>query len=130
MTVPFVCVFAAWILIWVPRLFVVAAQSKMPEGLDNKTPRDQQLRLGGWGKRAQGAHMNAFESFAPFAAAVLIAHAGHGDEKKAGLLAIAFVALRVIYTGLYLADLDKLRSLVWLVGAAATGALFVLPWLG
>ena len=130
MTVPFLCIIAAWLLIWVPRMVVAAAQSKMPGGYDNAHPRDQQAKLEGWGKRAQGAHMNAFEAFAPFAAAVFVAHLAHGDEKKAAMLAVAFVVLRAIYTALYLANLDKLRSTVWIAGFAATGGLFVLPWLG
>ena len=130
MTVPFVCVLVAWLLVFVPRMFVAAAQARMPEGYDNAHPRDQQSRLEGWGKRAQGAHLNGFEAFAPFAAAVIIAHLAHASESRATQLAIAFVVLRAVYIGLYLANLDKVRSLVWIAAFAANGALFVLPWIG
>src|SRR5262245_54155516 len=91
MTVPFVCVFLAAILVYVPRVFVLIAQTRMPEGLDNKDPRGQQTRLTGWGKRAQGAHLNAFEAFAPFAAAVFVSHLGGANPQRAAWLAIAFV---------------------------------------
>ena len=40
-------------------------------------------------------------------------------------LAVAYVALRVVYIGCYLADLSTLRSLVWTASSGVTGALFV-----
>ena len=34
------------------------AMAQLPEGYDDKNPRDQQARLSGWGKRALPAHAN------------------------------------------------------------------------
>jgi uncharacterized MAPEG superfamily protein len=51
MTIPFICVGVAFLLIYFPRLFVIAAQARQPEGYDNRNPRDQQARLTGWGRR-------------------------------------------------------------------------------
>ena len=130
MTTPLVCVFVAFLLIYLPRIIVAAAQGKQPEGFDNKHPRDQQARLTGWGRRANAAHMNAFEAFAPFAAAVLVAHVTHADAKWSAILAIAHVAARVAYVGLYVGNVDRARSGVWMVGLAATIGLFVLPMVG
>lgn len=45
MTIPFACVLVAFLLIYIPRLFVAAAQARQPEGFDNKNPRDQQSKL-------------------------------------------------------------------------------------
>jgi uncharacterized MAPEG superfamily protein len=42
-------------------------------------------------------------------------------------LAIIFVIARIIYLWLYLADLPKLRSLVWLVGLVCSLLLMVSP---
>lgn len=127
MTTPFWCVFAVFLLIWAPRVVVAMAQGKQPEGYDNKTPRDQQARLTGWGKRAQAAHQNTFEAFAPFAAAVFAAHLAHVDPTRNAVLACTFVAARVAYPIAYLTDLDKLRSGVWFVGFLANVGLFLLP---
>lgn len=129
MTTPFLCVALALGLIYVPRIFVAAAQARMPEGFDNKHPRDQQARLTGWGKRAAGAHANAFEAFAPFAAAVLVAHAAGADAGWSAILAVSFVALRAAYTALYIANVDRARSLAWLLGLGCVVGLFVLPYL-
>src|SRR4051812_45053902 len=97
MTLPLFCVFIAFVLIYVPRVFVFRAQAKQPEGFDNKHPRDQQTRLPDWGRRAQAAHNNAFESFAPFAAAVLVAHVAGADPRISSLLALTYVGARMFY---------------------------------
>lgn len=128
MTIPLACVAAAFALIWLPRGFVIVAMMRQPEGFDNKHPRDQQARLTGWGRRAQAAHMNAFEAFAPFAAAVLVAHATEADPAWTSGLSIAFVVARTLYPFFYIGNLDKPRSAAWIVGIAATAGIFLLPF--
>jgi len=76
--------------------------------------------------RAHWAHLNSFEAFPPFAAAVLIAQQLGAAQGRIDLLAIAFVVLRVLYGICYLADQATLRSLVWAAGFACTVALFVI----
>jgi len=129
MTTPFLCVFLAFLLIYLPRLFVLVAQARQPEGFDNRHPRDQQARLSGWGRRANAAHANSFEAFAPFAAAVLVAHLAGADARWSSILAIVFVAARTVYPMLYIANLDKLRTTVWSIGFLSVAGLFVLRWM-
>ncbi|HEX7604731.1 MAG TPA: MAPEG family protein [Polyangiaceae bacterium] len=130
MTIPFWCLLAALVLIYLPKIPLSMAMAKAPGGYDNKTPREQQAKLEGWGKRAAGAHANAFEAFGTFAAAVFVAHLGHGSEKWSSILSIAFVALRAVYPVLYIANIDKARSFVWGLGALCTVGLFLLPAFG
>jgi uncharacterized MAPEG superfamily protein len=130
MTTPFVCVALAFVLIYIPRIFAAVAQGMRPEGFDNKHPRDQQARLEGWGKRAVGAHLNGFEAFAPFAAAVFICHLAHANAGWSTNLAVAFVAARALYIALYIGNVDKVRTAVWGVGFGSTFALFLLPYWG
>ena len=120
------CLPAAFALIYVPRVVAAYGQSKQPEGLDNKHPRAQQARLTGWALRANSAHLNAFEAFAPFAAAVLAARVAGADPSQTATFAVAHVVLRALYTALYLANVDKLRTLVWGLSFAATFRLFFL----
>jgi uncharacterized MAPEG superfamily protein len=123
--VPFLCVFIAFSLIYVTKIPAAIAMAKSAGGYDNRTPRDQQGKLEGWGKRAMAAHLNGFESFAPFAAAVLIAHLMIADPGKSTTLAVVHVVARAVYPAIYIADVHWLRSLVWLVGFGATVGLFV-----
>jgi uncharacterized MAPEG superfamily protein len=123
-TLPYISILLAWVLIYVPRGFVVWAQLKQPEGLDNAHPRAQQSQLKGFGLRAQGAHQNGFEAFAPFAAAVLACEIRHANVDTVAWLSLGFVAVRAVYIALYLANVPPMRSLVWGIGALLTGALF------
>ena len=129
MTIPLTCVFLAFLLIYVPRMIVARAQGKQPEGYDNNNPRDQQARLTGVAKRAQAAHLNAIEGFPPFAASVFTAHLVSADARWSSILAVTYVAARALYIALYVGDKAPLRSLVWLIGTAATIGLFLLKWL-
>lgn len=129
MTTPFVCVFLAFVLIWVPRLGVVAAIKRSGIPYDNKHPRKQQATLEGFGARAQACHENQLEGFPMFAAAVFVAHLTDGDPRRSAILAGTYVVARVAYTVAYLANADYLRSAIWFIATLATVGLFVLGWL-
>lgn len=126
---PYLTLVLAFALIYVPRMFVLRAQAKEPGGLDNAHPRAQQAKLTGLGARAQGAHMNGFESFAPFAAGVLACELARVDVTVTGYLGVAFVAARSVYVALYLGNVPTARTAVWMVGFAAVIALLLRPLL-
>jgi uncharacterized MAPEG superfamily protein len=129
MTVPFVCTFVAFLFIMAPKLAASVAVARQTGRYDNKLPRDHHAQLTGWGKRALAAHQNSIEAFPPFAAGVIVCHLAQGNARWAAILSLAFVASRVVYVGLYIANLDVLRSTVWAIGYGLTAALFVLPML-
>ena len=79
------CIVAAWLVVYGSKLPVAAAMQRAG-GYDNHLPRSQQARLEGWGARSVAAHQNGFENFAPFAAAVLVAHLAGGPERIVDLL--------------------------------------------
>ena len=76
-------------------------------------------------QRANAAHLNAFEAFAPFAAGVLMAQMAGVDPGRIAMLAVAFVVLRIAHGICYLADLPLARSLAWVGGFACVVALMV-----
>ncbi len=126
MEIYFICVLVAFVMIYLTKAPLAMAMSK-EGGYDNKHPRQQQAQLTGWGARANAAHQNAFETFAPFAAAVFVAHLGNAPKDMVNILAITFVISRIFYTTFYLTNKDKFRSLTWMIGFGATFALFILP---
>jgi uncharacterized MAPEG superfamily protein len=126
MSIAFWCLIVAWVWIYLSKGPVVVAMAKLG-GYDNHHPRAQQAKLEGWGARALASHQNGFEAFPAFAAAVLTAQVLGGSPEWMDRLAITFVAARILYTGLYVADLSTLRSTVWSVGWFATLGLFLLP---
>ena len=125
MNIPFLCVGLAFLMLFLTKIPVAVAMRR--EGrYDNHNPRDQQARLQGWGRRALCAHQNAFEAFAPFAAAVLVAHVSGADPVWSARLALTFIAARVVYTYLYIVDLASLRSTVWMIATLCSAGLLYL----
>ncbi|PPE75976.1 hypothetical protein C3942_03595 [Solimonas fluminis] len=120
MTIAFWCVLVAALL---PYMFALGA--KWTRRYDNARPRSSIEQNQGWRLRAHWAHLNSFEAFGPFAAAVIINHLAKGPSAAADTLALAFIGLRLVYAALYVADKPTARSLVWTAGIACVVALFV-----
>jgi uncharacterized MAPEG superfamily protein len=130
MTIAHWCLLAAALLHTISKMPLAAAQAREGGGYDNHDPRAQQARLTGWGRRARAVHENQIESFPLFAAGVLVATTAAPRVDMVDWLALAYVAARLIYPALYLADIATLRSLVWAVGYFASLALLASPaWL-
>lgn len=91
-----------------------------PQNYDDPTPRP----VPNWGKRANRAHLNAVESFAPFAALVLIIHATSQQTSTTAFLCMAFFWLRVIHAIVYLAAIPYVRTLVFTLGFICVLGLF------
>ncbi|WP_462115409.1 MAPEG family protein [Lysobacter xanthus] len=114
------CVLVAALL---PYVWTVLAKSR-GERYDNREPRawlakqaDPRVQ------RANAAQMNAFEAFPAFAAGVVLADlAGVADDRIA-LLAVVFVAARLLHGMFYVAGIAAARSLVWFVGLGCAVAL-------
>lgn len=72
--------------------FIAKAQGGFQPS-DNRNPREFLARTQGLSARANAAQQNGFEVFAPFAAAVLVAHAtGNAAQSTINLLAVSFIA--------------------------------------
>ncbi len=128
MTLPLWCLFFSAVLIFLAKAPVAKAMAEEGGGrYDNHHPRAQQARLTGFGARALAAHQNSFEAFSLFAAGVLVAHATNTQGSLIDILAVLFVVSRVLYLGLYWADLAWQRSLVWVVGLACSLLLLLSP---
>lgn len=93
-------------------------------GFDNHLPREWLASLEGWQARANAAQANSWEALPMFAAGLFVAHQHQAAQTTVDALALAFIAARVAFIGLYVADLASLRSLVWTAGVAACVGLF------
>lgn len=92
---------------------------------DNHAPRMQMETLPPQRRRAYWAQLNGFEAFPPFAAGVIVAHLAGAPQPWIDALAVIFVALRLLYTLLYIYDKPTLRTLVWAAALACVVGLFV-----
>jgi uncharacterized MAPEG superfamily protein len=122
MTTAYWCILIAALL---PYLWVAIAKQS-GQRYDNRDPRSWIARQDDpRALRANAAQLNAFEAFAPFAAAVLMAQAAAVDPSRISQLAIAFVALRVLHGIFYVTGGHLLRSVAWGGGLACVVALMV-----
>jgi uncharacterized MAPEG superfamily protein len=93
-------------------------------GYDNRNPRDWLAKLSGLPARANAAQANSFEALPLFIAGVLVAQQQGAAQGTVDALALGFIAARLAYIGLYLADVQLWRSLVWMLGWGLAAALF------
>ena len=112
-------------------LSIMPAKFDGKRAYDNANPRDAAFYTPGLRARARGAHLNGFEAFPFFAAAVLLAEMRAVPQGTVNALALAFLAARIVFTVLYLTNRPSLRSMVWAVGLACNLAIFFSPaWAG
>lgn len=110
-------------LVWTAALAVVqtllavtgaALQVGLPPLVGN---REKLPECTGWVGRAQRAHRNLLESFAVFAALVLVAQITGRTNPTTALGAQMFFWARLVYAPVYVAGIPWLRTGVWSVGA-------------
>ena len=92
-------------------------------GYDNHNPRAWLARQTDWRARANAAQANTFEALPFFFMAVLVAHVLQANQTYLDLLALLFVVLRLSYIMMYVADLAKARSAIWLAALLANIAI-------
>jgi uncharacterized MAPEG superfamily protein len=117
MTTPFWCLLGTVLIPYALAGFGAFQRKAQLGVIDNKNWRSSQLpKLEGLASRAYSAQANAWEAVALFTAAVMVAHLAGADADKAALAATVFLVARLAHAFLYLADLDKLRTLSFMVG--------------
>jgi uncharacterized MAPEG superfamily protein len=81
-------------------------------------------RLPLWVQRANRAHINLVQAFAPFAALVLIAHVAGQSSATTAMWAMVFFWARVAHAIVHIAGIPYARTLAFAVGFIAVLGLF------
>jgi uncharacterized MAPEG superfamily protein len=108
--------------LWVP---YVVSQVKAngflnPGNYLDPTPRPVPL----WGKRADRTYLNAVETFAPFAALVIIAQLAGKANSMTAFWATSYFWLRLTHAVVYLLGIPYIRTLVFTLGFVAVAGIF------
>ena len=108
--------------LWIPYIFcqVITNGRPQPGFYNDPAPRPVPL----WGRRADRAYMNAVETFAPFAALVLVAHVAGKANGMTAFFAASFFWLRVIHAVVYLAAIPYIRTVVFTLGFICVVGIF------
>jgi uncharacterized MAPEG superfamily protein len=108
--------------LWIP---YVVSQVKTNGPLKPDNYRDPTQRpLPPWGKRADRAYLNAVETFAPFAALVIVAHLSGKANSMTAFWAMCFFWLRLTHAAVYLLAVPYIRTIVFTAGFIATTGIF------
>jgi uncharacterized MAPEG superfamily protein len=108
--------------LWIPYIVcqVMTNGNLAPQNYLDPTPRPVPL----WGKRADRTYINAVESFAPFAALVIVVHLAGKANAMTAFWAISFFWLRVAHAVVYLLGIPYLRTLLFTLGYIAVIGIF------
>lgn len=106
---------------------VLVSYAKFGVESDNRYPREEYDNLPPAKRRAYAAHLNAYENFPFFAVAVIVAMTLGAAPATVNMLAMAYVAVRVIHGLLYIYNIPMMRSLIFGIGLLINIAIFVLP---
>ena len=77
-----------------------------------------------WGKRADRAYLNAVETFAPFAALVVVAHVAGKANAMTAFWAGCYFWVRLAHAAVYLAGIPLVRTILFALGYVAIVGLF------
>src|SRR5260221_14265729 len=108
--------------LWIP---YVIAQVRTngplaPPNYVDPTPRPVPL----WGKRADRTYLNAVETFAPFAALVIVAHLAGKANAMTAFWATCFFWLRVTHAVVYLLGVPLVRTVLFTLGYVVVAGIF------
>lgn len=97
-------------------------------GYDNQNPRAWLARQTDWRARANAAQANTFEALPFFFVAVVIAHQLQARQTVLDILAFIFVALRMVYIMMYVANMSKTRTSIWMTALVVNIAILFLGY--
>jgi uncharacterized MAPEG superfamily protein len=108
--------------LWIPYIAcqVMTNGNLTPQNYIDPTPRPVPL----WGMRANRTYVNAVESFAPFAALVIVAHLAGKANATTAFLATSFFWLRLAHAVVYLLGIPYLRTVIYTLGYVAVIGIF------
>ena len=109
--------------LWIPYVVaqVMTNGPLQPRNYVDPTPRPLPL----WGKRADRAYVNAVETFAPFAALVIVVHLAGKADGMTAFWAMAYFWLRLAHAVVYLLGVPYIRTVIFALGYVAVVGMFV-----
>ena len=108
--------------LWIPYIVAQVATNGplSPQNYIDPTPRPVPF----WGQRAHRAYLNALETFAPFAALVILIQLTGKANPTTAFWTISFFWLRVAHVVVYLAAIPYIRTVVFVLGWVTVIGLF------
>lgn len=108
--------------LWIPYIASQVMTNGFLSGENYVDPKPRPVPL--WGQRAHRAYLNAVESFAPFAALVVVAKLTGKADAMTAFWAMSFFWLRLAHAVVYWLAIPFVRTLVFTLGFVAVAGIF------
>ncbi len=109
-------------VLWIPFFAGLVSEHGMLKPANYRDPTWPHLPL--WVHRANRAHINLVQAFAPFAALVLIAHVSGQANATTAMWAAVFFWSRVAHAIVHILGIPYIRTVAFLVGFVAVLGIF------
>ena len=109
-------------LLWIPYFVGQTITNGLPTPATYRDPTMPEAPL--WVQRANRAHINNVQVFAPFAALVLIAHISGQANAMTALWAMVFFWARLAHAIVHLLGIAYIRTVAFLIGFVAMLGVF------
>ncbi|MBV1698962.1 MAG: MAPEG family protein [Hyphomicrobiales bacterium] len=109
--------------LWIPYIVcqVMTNGTLQTTNYIDPTPRPVPL----WGQRANRAHINAVETFAPFAALVILIQLTQKNDSMTAFWAMSYFWIRLAHAVVYIAAIPYVRTILFVLGYVCIVGLFV-----
>jgi uncharacterized MAPEG superfamily protein len=109
--------------LWIPYIVcqVVTNGTLQTVNYVDPTPRPVPL----WGQRANRAHINAVETFAPFAALVILIQLTGKNSAMTAFWAMSYFWIRLAHAVVFIAAIPYIRTLLFVLGYVCVVGLFI-----
>jgi uncharacterized MAPEG superfamily protein len=108
--------------LWIPYIYCQVVTNGFLRPVNYVDPAQRPVPL--WGRRADRAYMNAVETFAPFAALVIVAHLAGKSNEMTAFWATAFFWLRLAHAIVYWLAVPYVRTVVFTLGFICVAGIF------
>ena len=108
--------------LWIPYIAAQVKTNGLLKPINYKDPAPRPVPL--WGKRADRTYLNAVETFAPFAALVIVAQLTGKADPMTAFWATCYFWLRLTHAIVYLLGIPYIRTLVFTLGYVAIAGIF------
>ena len=108
--------------LWIPYIVCQVMTNGFLEPPNYVDPAARPVPL--WGQRLNRMHINAVESFAPFAALVLVAHIAGKANAMVVFWAMSFFWLRLVHAVVYGFGIAYVRTLIFTLGFVCVAGIF------
>jgi uncharacterized MAPEG superfamily protein len=109
--------------LWIPYIVAQVVTNGFLQPLNYVDPAQRPVPL--WGQRANRAHINAVETFAPFAALVILIQLTGKTSPMTAFWAMSYFWLRLVHAIVFLVAIPYLRTLIFVLGYVCVVGLFV-----